>query len=233
MRQVQLRDLGILDYQSALNIQIEHFEKIKNIKLKNRDSGLQEPTPNFFFFVTHSPTYTMGKNGNFENILFSENELKERNISFFQTNRGGDITFHGMGQIVGYPILDLDNFHADIHLYMRHLEEVIIKTIAEYGLKGERSQGETGVWLDVGKITARKICAMGVHTSRWITMHGFALNINTDLKYFDGIIPCGILNKGVTSLEKELGKKIDEDELKQIILKKFEEVFECEFTSNL
>jgi lipoyl(octanoyl) transferase len=230
MRQILLNDLQVLDYQSALNIQIEHFEKIINIKLENRNSGLNNLTPNFFFFVTHPPTYTMGKNGNYANILFSENELKERSISFFQTNRGGDITFHGLGQIVGYPILDLDNFDADIHLYMRNLEEVIIKTVAEYGLKSERSESETGVWLDVGKINARKICAMGVHTSRWVTMHGFALNVNTDLSYFERIVPCGILNKGVTSLEKELGMKIDEKEVKKKILNNFEEVFNSKFS---
>lgn len=226
---ISLIDLGFLSYQKALDIQTEHFEQIKEIKIKNRDSEYPQPTPNFFFFVTHPHTYTLGKNGNLSNILLNENELKNKKIDFFRTNRGGDITYHGPGQIVGYPILDLDNFSADIHLYMRNLEEVIIRTIAEYGLKGERSEGETGVWLDVKNNFARKICAMGVHTSRWVTMHGFALNVNTDLSYFEGIIPCGIRNKGVTSLERELGKKIDENEVKETILKHFSAVFQCDF----
>lgn len=226
---ISLIDLGFLSYQKALDIQTEHFEQIKDIKIKNRDSEYPQPTPNFFFFVTHPHTYTLGKNGNLSNILLNENELKNKKIDFFRTNRGGDITYHGPGQIVGYPILDLDNFSADIHLYMRNLEEVIIRTIAEYGLKGERSEGETGVWLDVKNNFARKICAMGVHTSRWVTMHGFALNVNTDLSYFEGIIPCGIRNKGVTSLERELGKKIDENEVKETILKHFSAVFQCDF----
>lgn len=227
--EIIFKDLGLLDYENALKIQTEHFETIKSIKIENRNLGLQKSTPNFFFFVTHPHVYTLGKNGNISNILWNQEALEKRNISFFQTNRGGDSTYHGPGQIVGYPILDLDNFSADIKLYMRNLEEVIIKTIAEYGLTGERSEGETGVWLDLGKNTARKICAMGVHTSRWVTMHGFALNVHTDLSFFDGIIPCGIRNKGVTSMQRELGKNINENEVKKIILKHFSIIFNAHF----
>lgn len=223
------KDLGLLDYETALEIQTKHFETIKSIKIENRNLGLQKPTPNFFFFVTHPHVYTLGKNGNISNILLNQEALEKRKISFFQTNRGGDTTYHGPGQIVGYPILDLDNFSADIRLYMRNLEEVIIKTIAEFGLIGERSEGETGVWLDIGKNTARKICAMGVHTSRWVTMHGFALNLNTDLSFFEGIIPCGISDKGVTSIQHELDKNINENEVKKIILKHFSIIFNAHF----
>jgi lipoyl(octanoyl) transferase len=223
------KDLGLLDYETALEIQTKHFETIKSIKIENRNLGLQKPTPNFFFFVTHPHVYTLGKNGNISNILLNQEALEKRKISFFQTNRGGDTTYHGPGQIVGYPILDLDNFSADIKLYMRNLEEVIIKTIAEFGLIGERSEGETGVWLDLGKNTARKICAMGVHTSRWVTMHGFALNLNTDLSFFEGIIPCGISDKGVTSMQSELDKNINENEVKKIILKHFSIIFNAHF----
>jgi len=171
----------------------------------------------------------MGKNGNISNILYDQAALESRHIEFFQTNRGGDSTYHGPGQIVGYPILDLDHFSADIHLYMRNLEEVIIRTLAEYGITGHRSEGETGVWLDIPTYQARKICAMGVHTSRWVTMHGFALNVNTDLSYFEGIIPCGIKDKGVTSMAKELGKNVDETEVKNCILKHFAQVFDTRF----
>jgi lipoyl(octanoyl) transferase len=163
------------------------------------------------------------------NLLLTEKQLEERGISFFKSNRGGDITYHGPGQIVGYPIINLDDFFPDIHIYMRKLEEVIILTIAEYGLKGKRSEGETGVWLDVGTPFVRKICALGVRTSRWVTMHGFALNVTTNLGYFDHIIPCGIKGKSVTSLEAELGKKIDQNEIKEKILKHFSTVFEAEF----
>jgi lipoyl(octanoyl) transferase len=164
-------------------------------------------------------------------LLASTDILNEKKISFFQTNRGGDITFHGHEQIVGYPIIDLENFFTDIGKYMRFLEEVIIQTLAEYGLQGERSPGETGVWLDVGKHNARKICAMGVRSSRWVTMHGWAFNINTDLSYFDLIIPCGITNKGVTSLQNELGKYVDLDEVKEKLFTHFETIFEAKISS--
>lgn len=229
MRKIQFKDLGILAYEAALKLQLEHFEYIKNLKLKNRNQGASLPTPNYFFFVEHPHVYTMGKHGDSTNVLLNTQQLEDKNIAYFRTNRGGDSTYHGFGQIVGYPILDLDNFFSDIHAYMRKLEEVIILTIAEYGLKGDRSKGETGVWLDVDTTNARKICALGVHTSRWVTMHGFALNVNTNLNYFNGIIPCGITNKGVTSLANELGKEIDECNVKNTILKYFSEVFKSEF----
>ncbi len=229
MSSIQLKDLGVLNYADALQIQLKHFEYLKNIKIKNRNEDSKTPTSNYFFFVTHPHVYTMGKNGNEANVLLNPAQLEAQEIDYFHTNRGGDSTYHGPGQIVGYPIIDLDNFFADIHAYMRRLEEVIIKTISSFGLLGQRSEGETGVWLDIDTPAARKICAMGVHTSRWVTMHGFALNVNTNLEYFKGIIPCGITNKGITSLAKELGKPIDEELVKKTILKNFSEVFNTEF----
>ena len=171
----------------------------------------------------------MGKSGDLNNLLLNESQLKQKGISYHKINRGGDITYHGYGQVVGYPILDLDNFFNDIHKYMRFLEETMIRVLAEYNLKGERSKGETGVWLDVGTPFARKICALGVRSSRWVTMHGFALNVNTNLGYFDHIIPCGIKGKAVTSLEVELGRKLDVEEVKQKILKHFATIFEATF----
>jgi len=229
MKKIQLQDIGLKEYKDAWETQNKLFRKIIDIKLKNREREDQILTPNYFLFTEHPHVYTLGKSGDLNNLLLSEKQLKEKNISFFKSNRGGDITYHGPGQIVGYPIIDLDNFFPDIHLYMRKLEEVIIKTIAEYGLKGERSEGETGVWLDVGTPFVRKISALGVRTSRWVTMHGFALNVDTDLGFFDHIIPCGIRGKAVTSLEVELGKKILHQEVKNKILKHFSEVFEAEF----
>lgn len=231
MNNIQYKDLGNLAYDKALKVQLKHFQQIIDLKIRNRKQKTNLVTPNYFFFVEHSHVYTMGKNGNEENVLLDPFQLEKIGISYFQTNRGGDSTYHGPGQIVGYPILDLNNFSSDIHLYMRNLEEVIIRSLAEYGIEGKRSKGETGVWLDIDSSKARKICAMGVHTSRWVTMHGFALNVNTDLSYFEGIIPCGILNKGVTSLAQELGKEIDENEVKKVILKYFSKVFKSEFTN--
>jgi lipoyl(octanoyl) transferase len=229
MRIIQLKDIGLKDYKDAWDIQNKLFQEIINLKLDNRNSEDQEPTPNYFLFTEHPHVYTLGKSGDLNNLLLNEKQLKERGISFFKSNRGGDITYHGPGQIIGYPIINLDYFFPDIHLYMRKLEEVIIKTIAEYGLKGERSEGETGVWLDVNTPFVRKISALGVRTSRWVTMHGFALNVSTDLGYFDHIIPCGIRGKAVTSLEVELGKKIPYEEVKIKIVKHFSEIFEAEF----
>lgn len=186
-------------------------------------------TQHHLLLVEHPPVYTLGKSGHIENILISEAEMAAQDIDYFKINRGGDITFHGPQQLVGYPILDLEKMYTDIGRYLRNLEEVIIKTIAHYGLKGERSAGETGVWLDPDKPGhERKICAMGVRCSRWITMHGWALNVNTDLTYFDNIIPCGIVGKQVTSIAKELGHAIDFEESKQVLLNKFAEVFEVE-----
>ncbi|PID68957.1 MAG: lipoyl(octanoyl) transferase [Flavobacteriia bacterium] len=229
MQDIILEDIGLKRYGEALAYQLQHFEATKQLKIANRTSENPQPTTNYFFFVTHPHVYTMGKNGNLANVLIGEKDLEDKHIEFFHTNRGGDITYHGPGQIVGYPILDLDLFKADIHQYMRALEEVIINVLKRYGLEGERSEGETGVWLDQGKSTARKICAMGVHTSRWVTMHGFALNVNTDLQFFNYIIPCGIRNKGVTSIAKELGKTIDETVVKQQILDEFSKVFNARF----
>lgn len=231
---LKFQELGTLDYELAFTIQENLMKSIIDLKMKNRDrtDGIYEKTPNYFLYVEHPHVYTLGKSGDEHNMLANSEKLKEINATFVHTNRGGDITYHGFGQIVGYPILDLDNFKSDIHLYMRNLEEVIIRTIAEYGLKGERSEGETGVWLDVGKPYARKICAMGVKTSKWVTMHGFAINVNTDLRYFEYIIPCGIKDKAVTSLKRELEREFSLQEiaeLKEKIKKHFAEVFEAEF----
>ncbi len=227
------QDLGLMEYLDAFNYQEKLMKEIIELKLKNRDrtDGDYEETPNYLLFVEHPHVYTLGKSGDEENMLANSEKLKEINATFVKTNRGGDITYHGFGQIVGYPVLDLDNFKSDIHLYMRNLEEVIIRTIAGYGLKGERSEGETGVWLDVGKPYARKICAMGVKTSKWVTMHGFALNVNTDLRYFEYIIPCGIKDKTVTSMKRELEREFSGEEiivLKAKIKKHFKEVFDAE-----
>lgn len=232
-RDIQYKDLDLIDYTEAFNYQEGLMQSIINTKIKNRDIAEEEnklQTENFFLIVEHPHIYTLGKSGDEQNMLANEDKLREINATYVKTNRGGDITYHGFGQVVGYPILDLENFTSDIHLYMRNLEEVIIKTIADYGLKGERSSGETGVWLDVGKPYARKICAMGVKASRWVTMHGFALNVNTDLKYFEYIIPCGIKDKAVTSLSRELERNLTDEELKDIkekIKKYFAEVFEA------
>ncbi|HEV8271167.1 MAG TPA: lipoyl(octanoyl) transferase LipB [Chitinophagaceae bacterium] len=244
-QQVMFRDLGNMDYKTAWDYQESLLKENTRRKslVFSRESGVsidselrtlnsELSTEHYLLFVEHPPVYTLGKSGNIENILMSEDQLEENGIQFFRTNRGGDITFHGDQQIVGYPILDLEKFYTDIGKYLRNLEEVIIATLADYGLKGARSAGETGVWLDPdipGR--ERKICAMGVRTSRWITMHGFAFNVNTDLSYFNNIIPCGIQNKQVTSLEKELGKKIDFEEAKERVKKNFEKVFEVELVN--
>lgn len=228
-----LEDLGLKDFKETWDYQEGLFKAILDTKIKNRreDAGLE--TDNHFLFVEHPHVYTLGKSGDLSNLLLSEEQLKAKNATFYKINRGGDITYHGPGQIVGYPILDLDNFFTDIHKYLRFLEEVIILTLAEYGLQTERSPGETGVWLDVGTPFARKICAMGVRASRWVTMHGFALNVNVDLGYFDNIIPCGIKGKAVTSLNVELGvEMVDEEQVKSKILKHFSELFEAQFLAN-
>ena len=227
-KQVIVKDLGNKDYKETWDYQESLFEKIVTQKTNNKANGTTLPTTNYFLFVEHPHVYTLGKSGHIENLLIDEEGLKNKGATFYKINRGGDITYHGPGQIVGYPILDLENFFTDIHKYLRSLEEVIIRTLSDYGLKGERSEGETGVWLDVGTPFARKICAMGVRCSRWVTMHGFALNVNTDLGYFDNIIPCGIRGKAVTSLNVELAKdKMDTQEVKQRILTHFKEIFEA------
>ncbi|WP_315029030.1 lipoyl(octanoyl) transferase LipB [Capnocytophaga leadbetteri] len=225
-KQIIVKDLGHKDYKETWDYQESLFEEIVELKRKNRAENTDLPTPNYFLFVEHPHVYTLGKSGHMENLLIDEAALAKKGATFYKINRGGDITYHGPGQIVGYPIIDLENFFTDIHKYLRSLEEVIIRTLADYGIKGERSEGETGVWLDVGTPFARKICAMGVRASRWVTMHGFALNVNTDLGYFDNIIPCGIRGKAVTSLNVELSKeKVDTEEVKRYILKHFEEIF--------
>ena len=236
-KKVKFEELGLKNYMDAFEYQQSLMDEIIQIKIKNRDLPEEKDhgtTPNYLLFVEHPHVYTLGKSGDEHNMLANEDKLKEINATFVKTNRGGDITYHGFGQIVGYPILDLDNFKSDIHLYMRNLEEVIIRVIAEYGLKGERSVGETGVWLDVGKPYARKICALGVKTSKWVTMHGFALNVNTDLRYFEYIIPCGIKDKAVTSLKRELEREFtpaEVEEVKEKIRKHFQDVFEAEIYS--
>lgn len=229
MQKVKLKELGLQDYRKTWDYQEELFKGTVDIKINNRKNNLSEQTSNYFLFVEHPHVYTLGKNGDMSNLLLNEEQLKAKGATFYKINRGGDITYHGPGQIVGYPILDLENFFTDIHKYLRFLEEVIIKTLADYNIQSERSEGETGVWLDVGTPFARKICALGVRASRWVTMHGFALNVNTNLGYFDNIIPCGIKGKAVTSLEVELGKKIPIEEVKEKILKHFIELFDVEF----
>jgi lipoyl(octanoyl) transferase len=229
-KQIELQDLGLKDYKDTWDYQEQLFNAIVVSKIKNRKDETALETKNHFLFVEHPHVYTLGKSGDLSNLLVNEAQLAEKGASFYKVNRGGDITYHGPGQIVGYPILDLDNFFTDIHKYLRFLEEMIILTLAEYGLKAERSPGETGVWLDVGTPFARKICAMGVRASRWVTMHGFALNVNANLGYFDNMIPCGIRGKAVTSLNLELAKKtVDEAEVKQKLLKHFSALFEAEF----
>lgn len=226
---VQYLDLGTKEYKATWDYQEELFKGIVDLKILNRREETAVPTPNYLLFVSHPHVYTLGKSGDLSNLLLSEKQLEAKGATFHKINRGGDITYHGPGQIVGYPILDLENFFTDIHKYLRLLEEVIILTLAEYGLAATRSEGETGVWLGAGTPFARKICAMGVRASRWVTMHGFALNVNADLGYFDHIIPCGIKGKAVTSLQVELGvPEVDLAEVQQKILKHFTQLFECE-----
>ena len=227
-RNIIVKDLGVKDYKEIWDYQTSLLDETILVKRENRKLNTTNETKNFFLFVEHPHVYTLGKSGDFNNLLINEKQLIDKGATYYKINRGGDITYHGPGQIVGYPILDLENFFTDIHKYLRLLEEVIIKTIAEYGLKGERSPGETGVWLDVGTPFARKICAMGIRSSRWVTMHGFALNANTNLGYFDNIIPCGIRGKAVTSMEAELNKKVDLIEIKEKILTHFKTEFQVE-----
>ena len=227
-RNILLKDLSVKDYKETWDYQTELLQEIVDVKIDNRRNENKYPTKNHFLFVEHPHVYTLGKSGDLSNLLLNERQLAEKEATFYKINRGGDITYHGPGQIVGYPILDLENFFTDIHKYLRFLEEAIILTIAEYGIKAERSEGETGVWLDVGTPFARKICAMGIRSSRWVTMHGFALNANVNLGYFDNIIPCGIKGKAVTSMEAELNRKVDIEEVKTKILKHFKVLFEVE-----
>ncbi len=229
-------DLGLSDYKTAWDYQEKLLQDNVGKKAEARSREAETgtvvaaaDTAHYLLFTEHPPVYTLGKSGNRENVLIDDEGLKEKDIQFFNTNRGGDITFHGPGQVVGYPILDLEKFYTDIGKYLRNLEEVIIRTMAEYGIEGARSAGETGVWIEPGVPgKERKICAIGVRCSRWITMHGFAFNVNTDLSYFNHIIPCGIVDKQVTSLEKELGHRMDIAEVKSAIKRNFEQVFEAE-----
>lgn len=231
-KKIQLLDLGRKDYKETWEYQEDLFKDILDLKIRNRREELELETPNYFLFVEHPHVYTLGKSGDLSNLLLSEKQLEDKGATFYKINRGGDITYHGPGQVVGYPILDLENFFTDIHKYLRFLEEVFIRVLADYGLTGTRSEGETGVWLGVGTPFARKICALGVRASRWVTMHGFALNVNSDLGYFDNIIPCGIRGKAVTSLNVELDvEEIDVAEVKEKIKKHFTELFESQFVA--
>ena len=227
-KKVNFQDLGLIDYKKCWDYQEELFSNILAIKSANRKKNKSDSTENHLLFCEHPHVYTLGKSGDKKNLLVNEEYLKGKGATFYKINRGGDITYHGPGQIVGYPILDLDNFFTDIHKYLRFLEEAIILTLKEYGLNGERSEGETGVWFDVGTEKARKICALGVKNSRWVTMHGFAFNINTDLSYYGNIIPCGIVDKKVTSLEKELGKKLEIERVKNKLKSYLVHLFEME-----
>lgn len=231
MKKVHFEDLGLIDFQSAWDFQTAHFNKIVQRKLDNRSLPLseQKTQEHWLIFCEHPHVYTLGRNGKEEHLLLTEQGLVDHNAEFIKINRGGDITYHGPGQLVGYPLLDLDDFFTDIGRYIRYLEEMVIRTLAEYNLESGRVAGQSGVWLDGDNSKARKICAVGVHLSRWTTMHGFAFNVNTNLNYFNNIVPCGISDKAVTSMEKELGKKLDLNDVKNNVIKHFQELFEVEF----
>ena len=228
MKEVKFQDIGRVGYKEAWDFQTKIFEETVAQKLVNRKSPEQaKETSDHLIFVEHPPVFTLGKSGKEDHLLVDEARLKKEGIEYYPVNRGGDITYHGPGQIVGYPILDLDHYFTDIHKYLRYLEEVVIMTLRFYGLESGRSEGETGVWLDAGTPFARKICALGVKASRWTTMHGFAFNVNTDLSHFAHIVPCGISDKAVTSLHIELGREIDLNEVKDQLKKNFEQQFGC------
>ena len=229
---IKIIDLGHKSYSESLEVQENYFNGTISLKRSNRKTDNPQPTHNYLLWVEHPPVFTLWKSGKMEHLLVDKEALAEKGIEFYQTNRGGDITFHGPGQLVVYPIFDLDNFFTDIHKYLRFLEEAVIETLKEYGLNGSRSQGETGVWLEVGTPFARKICAMGVRASRWVTMHGLAFNINTDLSYFDHIVPCGIQGKGVTSLSKELRREIGLEEVKEKLKTHLGRLFEADWTED-
>lgn len=225
---IQIQELGAKDYLETWNYQEKLFQEIIDVKVQNRRNNAQDVTPNYLLFVEHPHVYTLGKRGKQQHLLIDKEELKAIGATFYAINRGGDITYHGPGQLVGYPILDLENFYTDIYKYLRSLEEVIIRTLAEYGIEGDRAEGETGVWLDVNTPFARKICALGIRTSRWVSMHGFALNVNTNLGYFDKIVPCGITDKSVTSMKQELnGKEVPLAEVQEKVKKHFLDIFEA------
>jgi lipoyl(octanoyl) transferase len=226
-KKVEFLDLGLIAYQEAWDFQEKHFAKIVNLKIKNRKENNVETTPNYLIFCQHPHVYTLGKSGKQENLLLDEKGLYDQQAAFYKINRGGDITYHGPGQIVGYPIFDLDNFFTDIHKYMRCLEDAIILTCSDFGVEAQRIAGLTGVWIDAQN--PRKICAMGVKSSRWVTMHGFAFNVNPDLSYFNNIIPCGIDDKAVTSLSQELKKEVDIKQVEIILKGHLGKVFEIEW----
>ena len=231
MPKVFFQDLGLIDYKEAWDYQEKRFNEILDVKKNNRKENRQDPTLSYLLFCEHPHVYTLGKSGDENNLLVNEDYLKFRGATFYKINRGGDITYHGPGQIVGYPILDLDIFFTDIHKYLRYLEEAVILTLADYGIESTRSDGETGVWLDVGGEKARKICALGVRSSRWVTMHGFAFNVNCDLSYFGNIIPCGIVDKSVTSMQKELSKEVDMQEVKHKLKGHLKKLFDFQFVN--
>ena len=234
-KKVIYKNLGLIEYKDAWDFQTSLFNQVIRTKIENRELADEhkKQTDNYLIFCQHPHVYTLGKSGNKENLLAQENELKKKHATFFESNRGGDITYHGPGQIVVYPILDLDNFFTDIHKYMRYLEEAVILTLQEYNLDAGRINGLTGVWLNYNdEKKGRKICAMGVKTSRWVSMHGLALNVVTDLSYFKNIVPCGIVDKEVTSMDKELNKPVEISEVEKILLKKISEVFGMEIVVN-
>ena len=224
-KNIIIYDLGVLDYNTALNFQEKKLQEIIDIKRTNRNKGSSMETPNYFLFVEHPPVITLGKSGQEKNLLLTKEELERKKIQYFNTNRGGDITFHGYGQIVGYPVIDLENFYTDINRYLRTLEEIVILTLNYFKISSQRSSGETGVWLEPNSPNSRKICAIGVKTSRWVTMHGFALNVDTDLRYYDYIIPCGIRGKGITSINKEVKKIVSINEVKEKLLENLKKTF--------
>jgi lipoyl(octanoyl) transferase len=229
-KQVVFEDLGLMDYKACWDYQEKLFNRVITCKVANRDLAIdnQSPTKNYLLFVEHPHVYTLGKSGNEKHLLVNDLQLQEKQAVYYKINRGGDITYHGPGQLVAYPILDLDNFFTDIHKYLRLLEDAVIFTLADYGINAGRSQGETGVWIEAeNKLKARKICAMGVRCSRWVTMHGLGFNVNADLSYFNNIIPCGINDKAVTSMNKELGREVDMEEVKEKLKKYFCDLFEC------
>ena len=220
-KKIIVKNLGLLDFEKTFHIQKDLQNQIIETKLNNRKNNLNSITPNFLLFVEHDHVYTLGNSGNENNLIFDKKRLVEMGIKYHKTNRGGDITYHGPGQLVCYPILDLENFYRDIHKYLRDLEDVVINTLDYFNISASGNSKDTGVWLDVGTPEERKICAMGIKVSRWVTMHGLALNVNTNLSYFNGIVPCGISEKGVTSISNELNKTIELDLVRKVLTENF------------
>ena len=231
MPKVLFKDLGEIGYQEAWDYQTVLFDKSVAQKLENKDTPEGKPPVNYFLFVEHPHVYTLGKSGSLDNLLLDEQGLKNKGATFHKINRGGDITYHGPGQVVGYPILDLEQFSPDIHVYLRNIEEAVVRLCADYGIDGQRFDKYTGVWIEPGTPQERKICAIGVKTSRWVSMHGFALNVNTNMEYFGNIVPCGIVNKDVTSLQRELGREVDMNEVKEKLKGHFTDIMGMEFVA--